>query len=42
MNNETKTLLMTLRRALIMALSAVEDLLGLPRTVQPRAERRKA
>lgn len=42
MNNETKTLLMTLRRALIMALSAVEDLLGLPRTIPNRAERRKA
>lgn len=42
MSNETKTLLMALRRALIMALSAVEDLLDLPRTVQPRPERRRA
>jgi hypothetical protein len=42
MNNETKALLIALRRALIMALGAIEDSLGLPRTVPNRTERRKA
>lgn len=32
---------LTLRAALIMALNALDDLLGIPRTIPCRAERRK-
>lgn len=39
MSNETKILLMTLRRALIMALSAIDDLLERPRTIESRRDR---
>lgn len=42
MNDRTRKLLFTLRAALIMALDAVDDLLGLPRTVPSRSERRKS
>lgn len=40
MNDRTRSLLITLRAALIMALNAIDDALGLPRTVPSRAERR--
>jgi hypothetical protein len=42
MNERTRQLLVTLRAALIMALNAIDDVLGLPRTVPCRSERRKA
>jgi hypothetical protein len=42
MDDRTRSLLMALRAALLMALGAVEDALGLPRTLPSRAERRAA
>jgi hypothetical protein len=41
-NDRTRQLLITLRAALIMALNALDDVLGLPRTIPCRAERRRA
>jgi len=41
MNDRTRNLLITLRAALIMALNAIDDALGLPRTVPDRAARRR-
>jgi hypothetical protein len=41
MDDRTRVLLVTLRAALIMALGAIEDALGLPRTCPPREERRR-
>ncbi len=41
MNERTRQLLITLRAALIMALNAIDDALGMPRTIHCRAERRK-
>jgi len=41
MDDSTRILLLALRRALIMALGAVEDVLGLPRTITKRSERRE-
>lgn len=41
MDDRTRTLLLALRRALLMALAAVEDVLGVPRSVPCRAERRE-
>lgn len=40
MTEKHRNLFFTLRAALIMALNAVDDLLGLPRTVPCRSERR--
>lgn len=40
MDDRTRKLLLTLRAALIMALGAIEDVLGLPRTLPSRTERR--
>lgn len=40
MSDQTRKTLMTLRAALIMALNALDDLLGLPRTIPDRAVRR--
>lgn len=40
MSERNRQLYMTLRAALIMALNAIDDLLGLPRTVPCRADRR--
>jgi hypothetical protein len=40
MDERTRHLLLTLRAALLMALGAVEDALGLPRTLPSRKERR--
>jgi hypothetical protein len=42
MSDQTRNLLITLRAALIMTLNALDDLLGLPRTVPCRAARRKS
>jgi hypothetical protein len=42
MDDRTRQLLLTLRAALLMALGAIEDALGLPRTLPPRRERREA
>jgi hypothetical protein len=42
MSEKNLQFLRTLRAALIMALNAVDDLLGLPRTVPCRAERRRS
>lgn len=42
MDDRTRHLLMTLRAALLMALGAVEDCLGLPRTLPSRKERRES
>jgi hypothetical protein len=39
MNERQRSLFITLRAALIMALNALDDLLGLPRTVPSRTER---
>jgi hypothetical protein len=39
-NERTRQLLITLRAALIMALNAIDDCLGMPRTIPCRAERR--
>jgi hypothetical protein len=41
MDDRTRTLLLALRCALLMALGAVEDALGLPRSVPTRQERRR-
>lgn len=41
MDDRTRQLLFTLRAALLMALGAIEDALGLPRTVPTRKERRE-
>lgn len=40
MDDRTRALLLTLRAALLMALGAIEDALGMPRTVPNRRERR--
>jgi hypothetical protein len=40
MDDRTRQLLLTLRAALLMALGAVEDVLGMPRTLPPRKDRR--
>ncbi len=40
MDDRTRAMLLALRAALLMALGAVEDALGLPRTVPSRKERR--
>lgn len=40
MNDRTRNLLITLRAALIMALNAIDDALGIERTVPCRAARR--
>lgn len=40
MDDRTRTLLLTLRAALLMALGAIEDVLGLPRSLPSRKERR--
>lgn len=40
MDDRTRAMLMALRAALLMALAAVEDALGLPRTLPSRRERR--
>lgn len=42
MTDRDKQLLMLLRAALIQALGAIEDALGLPRTVVSRRERMEA
>jgi hypothetical protein len=42
MDDRTRHMLLTLRAALLMALGAIEDALGLPRTLPPRRERREA
>jgi hypothetical protein len=42
MSERHRQLFLTLRAALIMALNAIDDVLGLPRTVPCRSERRKA
>lgn len=39
MSERHRQLFITLRAALIMALNALDDLLGLPRTVPSRTER---
>jgi hypothetical protein len=39
---KNRALLMTVRQALIMLLGAVEDYLGMPRSVQPKHKREKA
>jgi len=41
-DDRTRAMLMALRAALLMALAACEDALGLPRTLPSRAERRAA
>lgn len=41
-DDRTRVLLLALRAALLMCLAAVEDTLGLPRTLPSRAERRAA
>jgi hypothetical protein len=38
---QTRRLLHVLRAALISALGAIDDLLGLPRTIPPRSERKR-
>lgn len=40
MSTNQRQLFITLRAALIMALNALDDMLGLPRTVPSRKERR--
>ena len=40
MDSSTRAMLLTLRAALLMALGAIEDALGLPRTLPSRKERR--
>lgn len=40
MSEQNRKLFFTLRAALIMALNAIDDLLGIPRTVPCRTERR--
>ena len=40
MDDRTRQLLLTLRAALLMALGAIEDTLGLPRTLPSRKDRR--
>lgn len=40
MDDRTRQLLLTLRAALLMALGAIEDCLGMPRTLPSRKERR--
>jgi hypothetical protein len=40
MDDRTRHMLLTLRAALLMALGAIEDALGLPRTLPSRKERR--
>ena len=40
MHDRTRNLLLTIRAALIMALGALEDALGMPRTLPPRKDRR--
>ena len=42
MDDRTRQLLLTLRAALLMALGAIEDALGLPRTLPSRKERRES
>lgn len=39
MSGQDRKFLIILRGALIQALNAIDDLLGLPRTVPPRKER---
>jgi hypothetical protein len=40
-DDRTRIMLLAVRRALLMALAAIEDALGLPRSVPCRAERRE-
>lgn len=40
MDARQRAMLMTLRAALLAALGCVEELLGMPRTLPPRKERR--
>lgn len=42
MDDRTRAMLLTLRAALLMALGAIEDALGLPRTLKSRKERRES
>jgi hypothetical protein len=41
MDDRTRVMLLAVRAALIQVLGAVEDALGLPRTLPSRAERRR-
>ncbi len=41
MDNDNRSLWMTIRRALIMILGAIEDRLGVERSIMPRPERVK-
>lgn len=42
MTDDTRTLLILLRAALIQALGRIEDALGLPRSIVSRRERERA
>jgi hypothetical protein len=42
MDDRTRHLLLTLRAALLMALGAIEDALGMARTLPSRRERRES